>query len=107
MAVEGVSWVLKLGCWESKQPQNTPERKSGRSLEAVFWRHRGRTALAEWPSFLDVSGDQWDKGRKDLRGICELHPETITFMVFSSEIPFSTDALAPDTPQGVKGRQKI
>lgn len=30
---------LRLGCWESRQPQNTPERKFYRSLEVVFLVH--------------------------------------------------------------------
>lgn len=40
-------------------------------------------------------------------GICELYPETITLLAFSSEILLSTDALAPNTPHGIKGSQRI
>lgn len=84
----------------------------GDLVEALKWCCLGtrvRTALAELPSFPDVCGDEWDKARKDLRhrGIGELYPETITFLAFSSEILLSTDALAPNTPQGVKGSQRI
>lgn len=104
MAVEGVSWGLKLG---EQATLKYTWKNLVEALKQCFWGTGIRTALAEWPSFPGVCGDQWDKGRKDLRGICELYPETIIFMAFSSEIPLSTDALAPNTPQGVKGRQRI
>lgn len=110
MTVEGVSWRLRLGCWEGRQPQNILEIKLDRSLEVVFLGcTKVRNAPAESPPFSDVCGNEWDKGRKGLRckGICKLKPETIIFLAFSMEIHLYKDALAPNSPQGIKGSQRI
>lgn len=110
MTVEGVSWGLKLGCWESRQPQNKPEMKFDRSLEVVFLGcMKVRTSPAESPPFPDICGDEWDRGRRGLRcrGICKVIPETSIFLAFSVEIHLYRDALAPDAPQGIEGSQRI
>lgn len=109
MSVEGVSWGLKLDCWESKQPQNTPEKKSSRDLEMLFLRHKGQSCTCRTAFISRCLWGQVGPGKKDLRhmGIFELYPETITLWAFSSEILLSTDALAPNTPQGINGSQRI
>lgn len=108
MAVEGVSWGSKPACWESKQPQNTPERKPGSSLEEVFLRHKDQDCTC---GIAFISRCLWGwvgQGKKGSEAQEHLWavPRDNSGL-FSSEILLSTDALAPNTPQGIKGSRRI